>query len=298
MTDTKKLLELSAPIIANLSNDVIAIFGRTGNFLYINDRVEKWLGYLPSELIGKNIAFVKLMPPEFLKKALKNLLLRFLGRNVPPYNLEFTSKKGETFTTTINAQLVRDEEGRVVGDLVLITDISQTEYYQKALNLERQKTDAYINNSSMIMVVLDADGIATFINQTGLKTLGFSSLDEVVGKAWFENFHQGEAIENSRRVFQAALADKFGPNQSVVAPILCSDGRVVPIEWHVSVIKDEEGKTINVIGSGVDVTQRVKTEEVLKTQTEELQRMNSLMLGRETKMLELKQKIKDLGGTI
>ncbi|HNV97199.1 MAG TPA: PAS domain-containing protein [bacterium] len=43
-----------------------------------------------------------------------------------------------------------------------------------------------------------------------------------------------------------------------------------------------------------DISQRVKDEEDLKRQTEELQKINSLMIGRELKMLELKKQLKNI----
>jgi hypothetical protein len=52
------------------------------------------------------------------------------------------------------------------------------------------------------------------------------------------------------------------------------------------------------IGIGIDITDRKQAEEEIKTKVAELERFNRLSVGREMRMIELKQKINDLSAQL
>lgn len=58
-------------------------------------------------------------------------------------------------------------------------------------------------------------------------------------------------------------------------------------------IIDIEGKQF-LVSSIIDITERKKIEETLKDKIEEIEKFNKLMVGRELKMIELKEKIAKL----
>ena len=66
------------------------------------------------------------------------------------------------------------------------------------------------------------------------------------------------------------------------------------------IIVDIKGKAVKMQGQNLilgivrDVTDRKKIEEELKEKNKELEKINSLAVGRELKMIELKKEIKEL----
>lgn len=59
-------------------------------------------------------------------------------------------------------------------------------------------------------------------------------------------------------------------------------------------VKFKDNKVIGVVWSCRDVTAKRSTEKVLKSKISELERFNKFVVGREMKMMEMKQKIHKL----
>ena len=59
-------------------------------------------------------------------------------------------------------------------------------------------------------------------------------------------------------------------------------------------IKDDEGKVLFITCIAKDITDRMNAEISLKKKSEELQQFNNLMVGRELRMVELKQEVNEL----
>ncbi len=76
--------------------------------------------------------------------------------------------------------------------------------------------------------------------------------------------------------------------------IILSDGETKYIHDEGEVIRNEDGKAILMFGTTQDITERKFVEKKLNEKAWESQRMNNLMIGRETKMIELKKEINEL----
>jgi len=77
------------------------------------------------------------------------------------------------------------------------------------------------------------------------------------------------------------------------ARLKSKQGKIVPLEIKGSILK--EGKRpIGLLGIARDISERKQAEEKLKAKNEELERFRVMATGRELKMIELKEKIKEL----
>jgi hypothetical protein len=59
-------------------------------------------------------------------------------------------------------------------------------------------------------------------------------------------------------------------------------------------VKNIQGKAISTLSVGNDITQIKKEERIKEDYTDNLKRMNDVMIGRELKMIELKKRIVEL----
>ncbi len=121
----------------------------------------------------------------------------------------------------------------------------------------------YLDLAEVILLALDAQGRVTFINRKGCRILGYEEPD-VVGKNWFETFLPKDIREQVRAVFLKLMAGEVAPIEYYENPVLHRAGDLRIIAWHNAVLTDEEGKILGAISSGEDITERRRSEQLLK----------------------------------
>ena len=186
---------------------------------------------------------------------------------------------------------------------VSVSDITERKRAEETLEKERKRME----------VILSA-----------LKT-GLSLINPDMTIAWVsqkvrEMFPGREPVGQVCHVFyesRATVCDGCGTLRAFKDGKVCESEQVVPAtgRWYYIIsqpIKDTAGRVVNVLEGITDITERKKAEEELRKlneeleqrvkdrtaeleeKNEELQKMNRLFVGRELRMVELKERIKEL----
>jgi two-component system cell cycle sensor histidine kinase/response regulator CckA len=100
------------------------ILDTEGHIIDVNKKICDWLGYRPDEMIGKDHMFYPFLTKAGKVTAMKKFFQRLLGKVLPAYELEFVTKSGEKFLGEVLAMQIRDDEGKIVQILAMITDIT------------------------------------------------------------------------------------------------------------------------------------------------------------------------------
>jgi PAS domain S-box-containing protein len=95
-----------------------------GHIVDINKKLCAWLGYERAEMIGKDHVLYPFLTKSGKVLAMKKFFQRLSGKVVPPYDLEFVTKRGEIFLGEVLAMQLRDEKGAIQQILVMITDVT------------------------------------------------------------------------------------------------------------------------------------------------------------------------------
>lgn len=118
---------------------------------------------------------------------------------------------------------------------------------------------------------------------------------DVIGKNDYDFFPKDQS-DFFRRTDEGVMA---GGEVKDIAEETVDSPRLGSIILHTRKVPilDEDGKPRYLLGISEDITVRKAHEEELRRKTEETERVNRLMVGRETKMAEMKAEIERLRGT-
>ena len=120
--------------IFKLSPEAIVRLDTKGNVLDVNDRVLDWLGYESAEVIGKNLLELPFLPETSRAKAGEAFAPRIRGEEIGSYELTFVLKSGEKRIGSIMSTAVQDEDGIVLYNLAMISDITERKRAEEEIN--------------------------------------------------------------------------------------------------------------------------------------------------------------------
>lgn len=170
---------------------------------------------------------------------------------------------------------------------------------QKSLRLETEMTKQQheaqyyrlVEGISDGVAHTDADGMIVFANQALAKIHGVDGAAALIGHRVVE-FIAPEDAEQVAGVFRRLASSRSIP-ETVSAQLMRPDGQRVYVEVRSTAIV-EGGQTVGTLSVIRDVTERAQAEAALKQEKDALQKANQAMLGREERILELKQHINTL----
>lgn len=158
--------------------------------------------------------------------------------------------------------------------LTLIRQVIERKHAEEALHLERGRAQKYLDVAGVMLVALDANQKVSLINKKGCEILGCCE-EEIMDKNWFDNFVPKRIRDEAIAVFDKLMAGGIKGAEYSENPVLTKPDGETLIAWHNTVLTDDKGSTIGILGSGQDITERqllwkkmVKYEEVSKLKSD------------------------------
>ncbi|EKD34884.1 MAG: hypothetical protein ACD_75C02150G0001, partial [uncultured bacterium] len=149
---------------------------------------------------------------------------------------------------------IKDAKGNIKGALEYILDVTE-EVKQK------QAADEKIENLNTIptpIMSIDTDYTVTFMNPAGAAVLGRSP-DQVVGKKCYDLFLTDHCRTEKCACSQAMRTDAVVQEQATARP----NGRIMPIKYTASPIKDAKGNIKGALEYITDVTAEKAVEKLI-----------------------------------
>jgi len=273
--------------VADSVGDWIWEIDPSGLYTYASPKVENILGYTAEELVGKK-HFYDLFSPDIMDE-LKAAALEAIARKEPFRELinPNVHKNGTTVILETSGTPVTDAAGNLVGYVGADKDVTQRKRAEEQIAMLRRFAEA----ASQGFGIATLDGRITYVNQALCRLVGAKRPDEMIGK----NFGQYPDEESRRRVenevIPAVLRDgNWAGELGVVNP----QGEVRPTFESHFLIRDDLGRPASLAVVITDITERKRTDKALKEQLAELNRWHEAMLGRETRILQLKAEVNEL----
>ena len=180
-----------------------------GGTTFVNRRISEMLGYLPAEIAGRTV--YEFLPEEDAPLVRRNLAARREGQS-SQYDLRFRHKDGSDLWTIVTATPVRDDEGRVVSVLAIVTDITE----------RRRQEQAQLQSQKLESLGVLAGGIAHDFNNLLTAILGNISLAQLhlsnASPAWPYIENMEGAVQRATNLTRQMLAYS-GKGRFVVGPL-------------------------------------------------------------------------------
>jgi PAS domain S-box-containing protein len=139
----------------------------------------------------------------------------------------------------------------------------------KKLETQNNLTQLFFNQSDAFMIAIDSNEAVVDVNKMACEILGYSS-DVIKGKNWFDNFLPKAKREDTRRLFHDTLNGTLR-HVHYEYPIITKQAGERIFNFHNIIVVDEKGRTIGILSSGEDVTERSRKEKALKEVENRLQ---------------------------
>jgi PAS domain S-box-containing protein len=189
------------------------------------------------------------------------------------------------------ASLLYDAAGKVVGAIESLRDITAAKQMGERIREKEARFRSYFEHGQTGMAITSPVKGWVEANAQLQKMLGYT-LNELRQMTWAELTHPDD-LDADVKQFERMLAGEID-NYTLDKRFIRKDNEIVYANITVACTRDETGNVLDVLASFLDITARKRMEEDLRRNLEELERFNKLAMGRELKMIHLKEEINEL----
>ncbi len=266
--------------IATDAKGVIQIF---------NVGAERMLGYVAAEVMNKITPADISDPQEAIARA--KALSAELGTPIEPgfealvfkasrgiediYELTYIRKDGSRFPAVVSVTALRDDQGNIIGYLLIGTDNTARKQAEEALVKAGALQNAIFNSANFSSIATDAKGVIQIFNVGAERMLGYTAAD-VMNKITPADISDPQEVIARARALSAELGTEITPGFDALVfkasrgiediyelTYIRQDGSRFPAVVSVTALRDDQGNIIGYLLIGTDNTARKQAEAAL-----------------------------------
>src|SRR5579863_2609038 len=255
-----------------------------------NVGAERMLGYSAADVVNKITPADISDPQEVIARAVA--LSAELANPITPgfqalvfkasrgiediYELTYIRKDGSRFPAIVSVTALRDDQGTIIGYLLIGTDNSARKQVEaEQMKLDQRLRDQQFYTRSLIesnidaLMTTDPAGIITDVNKQ-MEALTGCTRDELIGAPFKNYFTDPEGAEAG---IKQMLREKKLTNYELTAR--ARDGKTTVVSYNATTFYDRDRKLQGVFAAARDVTERKRLDQALQEQNDELKRARS-----------------------
>src|SRR5213082_345561 len=244
-----------------------------------NVGAERMLGYTAAEVMDKITPADISDPQEVIARA--KALSAELGTKIAPgfealvfkasrgiediYELTYIRKDESRFPAIVSVTALRDEQGEIIGYLLIGTDNTARKQVEvERMVLDQRLRDQQFYTRSLIesnidaLMTTDANGIITDVNKQ-MEALTGCTRDELIG-APFKNYFTDPG--RAEAGIKLMLSGKKVTDYELIA--CARDGKKTVVSYNATTFYDRDRKLQGVFAAARDVTERKRVEQSLQ----------------------------------
>ncbi|MEW6077348.1 MAG: PAS domain S-box protein [Thermodesulfobacteriota bacterium] len=261
--DTRLILKSTSIMLAVLDRDVC--------FTYVSPSYERFLGYIPDELIGKS--GLDLIHPDDLDRLLAILAKGVAGviDDVKLITYRAIHKNGGIRYIRSSFDSFRDGQGNLEKIIAVGDDITERMAIESALAESEQRLRAIMDTVPLVISEIDCAGRFQFVNNAYARIFGYTSDDLKTMSI------RDLAVSRREGDRLMAMLEELAAEQPPPLPWegrnRAKSGKIldVVVDWDYK--RDERGQVTGFITAISDVSEAKKTEDALRQSQQRYQAM-------------------------
>ncbi len=242
----------------------------SGRYTGCNHAFEEMFGKSRDEIMGKNA--YDLNPKELADKyvAMDRELFERLGTQV--YEWKVKTAYGPEKEVIFYKASFTDSGGKVAGLIGVILDITERKRFEESLKQSEEQVRLLLNSTAEGIYGIDLQGNCTFANPSCLRMLGYTDLEQLLGRNMHNLIHHSYPDGSPMNVENCHIYRAFREGRGMHRDdevLWRADGASFPAEYwsHPQIVK---GEVAGAVVTFTDITERKQTEALLAAERQRL----------------------------
>ncbi|WP_435017586.1 PAS domain S-box protein [Tundrisphaera sp. TA3] len=262
-------------LVAARTDNAVILTDPHGKIEWVNDGFTRITGYEPAEVIGRSPGAI-LQGPGTSPEAVAYMRARLRsGEGFRTEILNYT-KGGQAYWIAVEAQPIRDAEGRIIHFMAIEADVTERKMAEEALRRSEERFGLAVRGTNEGLWDWDVAGDTVYFSPRFAEFLGREGGEfEGTLEEWSSRLHP----DDRGRVL-GLLAEHFETRAPYdVEYRLRGDGG--DYRWFHArgqAVWDEQGRPVRMAGSIGDITERKRTEQQLRLLQAAVENANDVIL--------------------
>ena len=264
LVNTREILRKSEERWSNLiknSPDGIAVISMEGTIQYVSEKLLQWHGYdTMDEMVGENV--FNYIDAQHRENAMSNFKRMLAGDYGKTSEYKLIRKDGSRFWVEVAAEFLTDTNGRPESIFLIERDITERRNIEESIRLSEQKFRIVADNTYNWEFWEGTDKQFLYHSPSCKKITGYEARELLIDRGLFRRLiHPDDREEYRKHHRQAKSSKKPG---SHIFRIINRQGETRHIEHVCQPVFDDKNNYLGIRGTNIDVTDRVKNEELLR----------------------------------
>ena len=288
VTERKKVEEAlvdsraTARGLLDATQESLLLLDKKGTILAVNQTAADRQGQEPGALVGTNR--FDLLPGN-VQAGRKEMFNQVLATGTPA---DFEDvREGLVFRSRYYP--VKDKAGEIVGVAIFAQDITERKKAEQAVKESEERLKTILETTHEGFWMADNETRTVDVNNSMCQLLG-RPREQIIGRKVSEFLDE----ENQAILSKQMQLRERGIVSGYEIAYLRPDGTKVPCILSATPLLDTAGHKIGSFAMVTDITERKQAEEELRRNIEDLERFSKMAVGREERMIELKNEINNL----
>ncbi|WP_209330278.1 PAS domain S-box protein [Lunatimonas salinarum] len=250
--------------------DFVAILSKKGTFDYVSPTYQRILNYAEEDLLGQSAyAFIHPEDRNRVKEEISQIIYA-QSSITSPYR--FRKKTGEwRWIRTTLADLSNDPD--IQGFIANSNDISDIVYANQKLKESEARLRGLYESQTNYVIRLDLDGRYTYVNKKFQEEFsGNYRGREMIGDFFWQAIREYHLQQVKETIAQCILQPDTVHKIEIDTPT--KDEGTTSTLWDFICVKDTMGNPFELQCIGIDITQRVQSEKMLRDSNERFELIN------------------------